>query len=376
MRCLAILLAAGESRRFGKDKIWLNLQDQPVWKWSYGTFLNHPLVHAVGIVGPQQRHNEFRALAPGAEFIIEGGSTRKESAYKGLQAANEEFDLVLFHDAARPFISKELIARVIEATKARGAACPGIAITDTIKQKQKDSYHTIDRDQLVAVQTPQGAYRKHWLLAHQNVLLSATDDTMLLEAAGINPEIVPGEKENIKLTTQEDYELALIKMSAPDIRTGLGYDIHSFSKDPSRPLYLAGVLFEGNIGLEGHSDADVVLHAVVDALLGAAGLGDIGQHYPNTEPEWKDVSSKIFLKETIKRLQTQGWQILNIDISVLAEHPKIICRKKEMIEQIAKEIGLECSKINMKATTNEKLGAIGRGEGIAAFAIATIRRWV
>lgn len=376
MKCLTILLAAGESRRFGKDKLWLKLQDQPVWKWCYEAFSNHPLVDAVGIVGPLEAHEKFRSFAPDAAFIAEGGLTRKESAWKGLQAAGEAFDLILFHDAARPFISKKLIARVIEETKAKGAACPGVPITDTIKQKQEGWYQTIDRDQLVAVQTPQGAYRKHWSLAHQNTSLLATDDATLLELAGINVEIITGEKENIKLTTQEDYEFALRKMSSPDIRTGLGYDIHPFSKDLNRLLYLGGVFFEGHIGLEGHSDADVVLHAVVDALLGAAGLGDIGQHYPNTEPEWKNVSSKVFLKETAKRLYDLGWQILNIDISVLAEHPKIIYRKEEMIEAISKEVELERSKINMKATTNEKLGAIGRGEGIAAFAVATIRRWV
>ena len=203
-----------------------------------------------------------------------------------------------------------------------------------------------------------------------------TDDVSLLETLGIYAEIVPGDKENIKLTTKEDYEHALRKISMPEIRTGLGYDIHPFSKEPNRPLFLGGVLFEEEQGLEGHSDADVILHAVVDALLGAAGLGDIGLHYPNTDPQWKNADSKIFPKETAKRLQDENWQIINIDITVLAEHPKIIRRREDIRTRISNEVGLESSRINLKATTNEKLGAIGRGEGIAAFSVATIRRWV
>ena len=376
MKCLAILLAAGESRRFGKDKIWLDLEQRPVWKWSFDTFLNHPLVDGVAIVGPRHFLEDFQKHAAEAVFIAEGGATRQESAYNGLKAAAEQYDLILFHDAARPFISNALITKIIDTAKLKGAACPGTPLTDTIKQKQDGIYKTVQREQYTAVQTPQAALRSHWLRAHQTSGAVMTDDVSLLETLGIYAEIVPGDKENIKLTTKEDYEHALRKISMPEIRTGLGYDIHSFSQEPNRPLFLGGVLFEGEQGLEGHSDADVVLHAVVDALLGAAGLGDIGLHYPNTDPRWKNADSKIFLKETAKRLQDENWQIINIDITVLAEHPKVMRRKEDIRTRISNEVGLDPSRINLKATTNEKLGAIGRGEGIAAFSVATIRRWV
>ena len=191
----------------------------------------------------------------------------------------------------------------------------------------------------------------------------------LLEIAGIRPVAVQGDLENVKITTVKD----LKGRGQWETRTGHGYDIHRFSTDPARELWLGGVKFEG-IGLEGHSDADVVIHAIVDALMGAAGLGDIGEHFPNTDSRWKDEPSATFLKETAQMLSRSGWEVVNIDVSVLAERPKLSPRREEVRSVVAGILGIDVARVGIKATTNEGLGAIGRGEGVAAFAVATIKR--
>jgi 2-C-methyl-D-erythritol 4-phosphate cytidylyltransferase/2-C-methyl-D-erythritol 2,4-cyclodiphosphate synthase len=224
------------------------------------------------------------------------------------------------------------------------------------------------------MQTPQGGLRDVLAQAHLQASEEHTDELALVDAAGLPYEIVPGDPENFKITTPDDLKRAEAMLGPIETRTGLGYDIHAFSRDAGRRLMLGGVFFEEELALEGHSDADVILHAAVDALLGAAALGDIGQHFSNTDPQWKGEPSVTFLKHAGALLHAGGWRIVNLDVAVMAERPKIMPRALEMRQAIGAALDMDVDRVSIKATTNEGLGAIGRGEGIAAYATATIAR--
>lgn len=370
MKAFALVMAAGESARFGEDKLMLPLGGRPVWRWSADTLANHPAVTQVFVVCQPHRAHEFAPYA-----TLDGGRTRQESVRNALNALPQDGNpLVLIHDGARPFLSASVIDRVLTGLREQDAAFPCIPVTDTIKEITDDGFVTVDRSRLRAAQTPQAASLELLLKAHASCHEVFTDDMSLLESMGIRTIAVEGDRGNFKITTTDDYELAVSKINTMETRTGFGYDIHAFSGNPNRKLVLGGVEFPGERGLEGHSDADVLLHAVVDALLGAAGLGDIGQIYPNDDPTWKDCSSLVFLREAGGKLQNAGWEIENIDSTVLAERPKIMGVSGEMRSQIATALRVGTERVSIKATTNESLGAIGRGEGIAAFATAHLRR--
>lgn len=369
MKIWAAVLAAGKSERFGRDKLWVTLDGKPVWRRSFEAFLHHPEVERVGVVASADRIDAFRALCPEAAFVAAGGTDRQESSRRAAEAA-AGCDALLLHDAARPFPSAALISRVIEALREHPAVYPAIDVVDTIRQSNPFGSELLDRSKLKAVQTPQGVWRSELLRAHEITTERYTDDMGLLEAIDIQPYAVAGERRNMKITHFDDLTL----LAATEVRTGIGYDIHPFSKDPARPLWLGGVCFEGP-GLAGHSDADAALHALVDALLGAAGLGDIGQAYPDTEVRWKDFPSLRFLQETALRLAREGWIVGNVDLSIVAERPKIGPRRAEMVEAIAGALGIAPDRVAIKATTNEGLGTLGRGEGIAAVAVATLKRY-
>jgi len=372
VKTCAVILAAGSSTRFGRDKLWIDFGGRPLWTWSYRTFLASSAVDAVGLVCAPGREQEFRALAPEALFIIAGGLSRQESSLIGVKAVPEDFETVLVHDAARPFVTDETIAKVVEGIKATGAAFPAVPLVDTVKQRCDGRWTTPERSSMVAVQTPQGARRDLLLRAHNEAKAETTDEASLLEAIGIDVKAVEGSARNVKVTHPEDGSRM---MSGVETRTGLGYDVHAFSDDPERPLWLGGVEFDSRPGLEGHSDADALLHAVTDALLGAVGLGDIGHLFPNTDPRWKDVRSKVFLSAAAKAVREAGWEIVHLDATVLAERPKVAPRHAEVVSAIATAAGIGKDRVSVKATTNEGLGAIGRGEGVAAFAIATVRKF-
>lgn len=368
----AVLLAAGSSLRFGSDKLSADLQGVPLWLQSFRALLACPSIDAVGIVTSDSKLDEIKSLAPEALFVVPGGETRQQSSRLGVEAVPDDFSIVLIHDAARPFVSPQTVFNVVQGIKTDGAAYPAVPAVDTWRQITDDETTLLDRTKLFAAQTPQGARRDLLLRAHQNATQEFTDEAALLAADGTPALMVPGDPANLKVTYPADLQNA--NPAASEIRVGLGYDIHSFSTDPDRPLWLGGIEFpDDKPGLEGHSDADALLHAVVDALLGALSLGDIGLHYPNTDPRWKSCASLVFLEETAVLLRSKNCHILNIDASVLAERPKIMPRRTEICSAIAKACGIDPKRVSVKATTNERLGAIGRGEGIAAFAVATIR---
>lgn len=362
----AVVLCAGSSTRFGSDKLAATLFGKPVWRWSLDAFLNHPEVAEVVVVGERPPGEGYR--------VVPGGASRLASARAGIEALDT--DLVLIHDGARPLVSADLISRVIAAAERTGASVPYLPITDTIKQRVGDRLETLDREALISVQTPQAGRRDEFLRAHAAATDAATDDVSLLEVLGVHIEPVLADRSNIKLTTESDLARAYELLGIPETRTGLGYDVHAFSPDPSRPLWLGGVLFEGALGLDGHSDADALLHAITDAVLGAAALGDIGMLFPNTDARFKDMRSRIFLEEAIRRARAESWELVHLDATVLAEAPKLMPRAVEIRQTIADMAGLRLDQVSLKATTHEKLGAIGRGEGISAMAVATLRRWI
>ncbi len=364
----AVVLAAGSSIRFGSDKLATLVQGVPVWRRSFDAFRHHRDIDWVGIVASESNLEALLAAAPDADFVVAGGLTRAESSLAGFLAVPEAATTVLFHDAARPFVSADLIARVVTAAHT-GPVFPGIPVSDTIRQRDGEVFATLDRSGLVSVQTPQGAPKEVWARGFATMDPSATDDIALVERLGLRPAMVPGDVANTKVTYKEDIRFEL------EYRSGIGYDIHSFSDDPERPMYIGGVEFEEDKpGLEGHSDADVLLHAIVDALLGAAGLGDIGLYYPDSDIRWKNADSKDFLKETSGLLEGQGWFIINIDATVIAERPRVMRMHDEIREAVARTVGVTVDRVGVKATTNERLGAVGRGEGVAALAIATLAR--
>lgn len=369
---MAAILAAGQGARFGGDKTALILRGRPVWRWSLDAYRDHPEIDRVLLVTAPERVTSLQEVVPDVE-VISGGVTRQASSRAALEGAGDA-EFLLVHDAARPFVSQRLISDVIAQVRAHGAAAAGVPVTDTIKHATESGIVTLPRHELFAMQTPQGARLGLLREAHARATAEATDEMALLEAIGVHPRIVPGESTNFKITTPEDLLRAQSLLGVGETRTGLGYDIHSFSEDVDRPLWLGGVHFPGHRGLEGHSDADALLHAVTDALFGAAAMGDIGQHFPNTDPRWKGAPSLHFLRHAAGLLAAEGWQVVHVDMSVIAESPKVMKRADEIRKAVGDAIGIEISRVSVKATTNERLGSIGRGEGIAAFATATIRR--
>lgn len=371
MKAVAAVLAAGSSRRFGSDKTEALLAGKPVWRWSVDTYLSHRDIERVILVTSAEKASHMREVSSDGVSVVVGGDTRQKSSYAALIEAGEA-EVLLIHDAARPFVSHALISSTLEAVDRAGAAAVALQVTDTIKEVGSGFLKTLDRSRLIAMQTPQGAKTDLLRRAHAIADPESTDDMAMIEALGVHPEIVPGDPQNFKITTPADLDRARNMSEPSETRVGIGYDIHPFSEDPSRRLYLGGVYFPDHRGLIGHSDADVLLHAATDALLGAAGLGDIGQHFPNTDPRWLGEPSLTFLRHAAALLKNAGWGVVNLDLTAIAESPKIMKRADEIRIAIAGALDIEVERVSIKATTNERLGSIGRGEGIAAFATACI----
>lgn len=366
----ALVLCGGSGTRFGSDKLQFEVAGVPLWCWSAEAFAEHPGVEHVIVVArpdlaPQVREAGFA--------VTEGGATRQQSVQNGLAALPKRVTHVLVHDGARPGVSSELIDRVLSALDTNAAVIPVLPIADTLRHRE--THEVIPRDKLVSVQTPQAARLSDLMLAYQNPDPHATDDAALLKDIGIICYQVGGERDNMKVTNEEDGAVITRLLAVPESRTGLGYDIHAFSADPSRPLYLGGLLWPGEKGLEGHSDADVLLHAITDALLGAIVGGDIGQLFPNTDPAHKNAPSRRFVEEASRRVREAGWTVDHLDACMVAERPKIMVRSHEIREEVANMVGITADRVSLKATTHEGLGALGRGEGIAAWATASVSRW-
>lgn len=376
MKFGAVILAAGSGTRFGADKTQFLLRGRPIWRWAFDAFKNHSEISAVGIVTSSKNFDSIRNEAEGAAFVIEGGASRPESSKLGFEAMAGRVDAVLVHDGARPLVSSTVISNVIRGVQEHGSAAAAISAVDTVRTIDENGLvFRPERHTIRLMQTPQGATVDLLREAYGSQgTADCTDEMAMLEAIGAHPVIVEGDPANLKVTEPIDLRRLEGFLPSPECRTGFGYDIHAFSSDSGRQLWLGGVLFAGEQGLEGHSDADAALHAIADALLGAAGLGDIGTHFSNKDERWRNAPSTHFLSAIAQMLGDRGWKIGNIDCTILAEHPRVSSRYAEMREAIACALGIDSEKTSIKATTCEGIGSIGRGEGIAAQAVATIER--
>jgi 2-C-methyl-D-erythritol 4-phosphate cytidylyltransferase/2-C-methyl-D-erythritol 2,4-cyclodiphosphate synthase len=375
MTVTALIVAAGKGERAGGGvpKQFRCVGGKPVLRWAVESLIHHPAVQSTRVVIRESQREQaagaLRELDVG-EFIP-GGAARADSVRAGLAAIGG--DAVLVHDAARPFCPPEVIDRLVAGLEFFEGAAPVLKVDDTLAKVGENLEDPVDRCGLVRVQTPQAfrleALRRAYSQWHSG---SPTDETTVLRAAGMKVAAVAGDPALEKLTVSADFERAeqwLAGRLSP--RTGMGFDVHAFSGEG--PIMLGGVEIPHHRGLAGHSDADVVLHAITDALLGAAGLGDIGEHFPPSEPQWKGANSSLFLKHAVDLLSSKGAIIDHLDCTVIAEQPKVGPHRAAMRERIAAIAGLRLDQVSIKATTTEGLGFAGRREGIAAQAVASIR---
>ncbi|MEI6730577.1 MAG: bifunctional 2-C-methyl-D-erythritol 4-phosphate cytidylyltransferase/2-C-methyl-D-erythritol 2,4-cyclodiphosphate synthase, partial [Pseudomonadota bacterium] len=375
-KIIALIVAAGESKRVGGDipKQYQMLGEKIVLLRSIEAFLNHPQISAVRVVINQTHRDLYDANILNNNILppVIGGKTRQESERLGLESLLDlSPDYVLIHDAARPNVSPELIDRTIAGLEQCEAIIPALPVFDTLKHVEDGNIvGTIERTKLFRAQTPQAFVYNTILSAHQKSIdFEYTDDSMVAENAGIEVKIVAGSEHNYKITTREDMQDAELLLQARyETRVGLGFDAHRLVKPEhnNNKITLCGVEIAFDFALEGHSDADVALHAIVDAILGAIGEGDIGIHFPPSDPHLRGVSSSRFLIHAYNLLRQKGGQLVNIDLTIICERPRISKYSEKMIANIAKIIDISLDRINIKATTTEKMGFTGRGEGIAA----------
>lgn len=385
MKVAAIVPAAGLGTRAGPGlpKQYRELSGLPVLRRSLQLFETSSEVEAVQPVIHTDHADAFRAASTGLAKCLapaNGGATRQQSVFAGLEALSKHKpEIVLVHDAARPLATPALIGRAIAAARASGAAVPALPVTDTVKRVDATGrvLDTLRREELCTVQTPQAFSFEALFAAHRKARDAHRDDfpddASLAEWAGMSVVTFAGERGNIKITAPDDFLRAAGDdfFARPDVRSGTGYDVHAFG--PGDHVMLGGVRIPHSKGVVGHSDADVVLHALTDAVLGAVGEGDIGLHFPPSDARWKGASSDRFLAHAVAYVTARGGIIVNLDTTVLCEAPKIGPHREAMRVRIAEIAGIDPSRVNVKATTTEGLGFIGRAEGIAAQASATIR---
>jgi 2-C-methyl-D-erythritol 4-phosphate cytidylyltransferase/2-C-methyl-D-erythritol 2,4-cyclodiphosphate synthase len=377
--CVALVVGAGQGTRFGgtTPKQYLPLAGTPVIRRALSAFLDHPRVGQVRPVIDPDHRDLFLAASAGLACLpfVAGGATRQESVRRGLESLAEmKPKLVLIHDAARPRPDAALISRVLDALATAPAAIPALPVADTLKRADADHRvaATVPREGLWRAQTPQGFHFDSILEAHRRLAdRAATDDAQLAEMAGLAVAVVEGSEDNAKLTSSEDWVRAERLLGAAfEPRAGSGFDVHRFA--PGDHVMLCGIKVPHEAGLEGHSDADVGLHALTDAILGALGEGDIGHHFPPSDAKWRGASSDIFLKHAADLVAGKGGRIVHVDLTVICERPKVGPHRRAMVGRIAAILGIAPSRVSVKATTTERLGFTGRGEGIAAQAVATV----
>ena len=375
----ALIVAAGRGIRAGGGlaKQWQTVAGRPVIDWTLDAFRAAPSIGPIVVVLPQG-DTESRVTGQADLILTEGGATRAASVAAGLAALEgTRAARVLIHDAARPCISVALIEAVAKALDTHPAAAPALPVTDALWTGKGATVTGVqDRTGLYAAQTPQGFALDAIRAAHSQYTGQAADDVEVARAAGMEVAIVPGESDNMKITRPEDFARAERILAGgvdvPPMRLGHGFDVHRFA--PGDHVILCGVKVPHDRTLSGHSDADVGMHAVTDAIYGALADGDIGRHFPPSDPQWKDADSAIFLKHAVARVAEHGYRIANIDCTLICEQPKIGPHAAAMQEAMAGLMDLPPSAVSIKATTTERLGFTGRGEGIAAQATALLVR--
>jgi 2-C-methyl-D-erythritol 4-phosphate cytidylyltransferase / 2-C-methyl-D-erythritol 2,4-cyclodiphosphate synthase len=372
---VALIMAAGKGTRIGGDlpKQFSQLGAKSVIAHSVDAFLAHPLIDAVYIViGDDQDSLLVEALGDRAiAGVVTGGAERHNSVYAGLKAIGSA-KLVLIHDAARPLLPSAVIDRLLDAMESSLGAVPALPIVDTLARVGNGLGETVDRNTLMRVQTPQAFAFDAIMTAHRAWNGdAATDDAQMARAAGFGVTIVEGDSMLDKITHPADFAAAEAKLGGQWVsRTGMGYDVHRLVA--GKELWLCGLLILHDRGLSGHSDADVALHALTDALLGAIAEGDIGDHFPPSDPQWRGAASSIFIQHAAKLVAARGSKISNVDLTIICEEPRIGPHRAAMKARVADLLQLDVNRISVKATTTEGLGFAGRGEGIAAQAIVTI----
>ena len=374
MRVAALLVAAGTGTRFGAEqpKQFVAIAGKPVLRWAA-----EALAADVDLLQPVGDPAALAKALAGLDILppVPGGDQRQDSVRAGLDAlAPHAPDVVLVHDAARPVIPPGTVAALLQALRDTPGAIPAVPVADTLKRGEAGRIAaTVPRTALFRAQTPQAFHFGLLRALHHAAPMGATDDAAILEAAGHAVSLVPGSEDNIKLTYKED-QVRLERILAPATamvpRVGTGFDVHALVQD--RPLILCGVTVPHGKGLAGHSDADVGIHALCDAIYGALAEGDIGRHFPPSEAAWKDADSARFLRHAGERGAARGGRLANVDVTLICEQPKITPHAPAMIARVAELLGVPPGVVSVKATTTERLGFPGRGEGIAAQAVATV----
>ena len=391
MHVAAIIAAGGRGQRIAADqpKQLLPLGRRTVLERSVAAFVACDRIDEIVVVLPRELADApppYLRAAGKPLRILAGGARRQDSVAAGFDAVGGRADVVVIHDAARPFVTSDLIVSTIEAAVESGAAIPALASRDTVKAVRPGAgpvrlvERTVPRGELVLVQTPQ-AFRTE-VLAEGVALgrsgVEATDEASLVEQAGREVRLVDGDPRNIKITMPEDLALARAMVAAAEgeraataVRVGAGYDLHRFAA--GRPLVLGGVVIPFPLGLDGHSDADALCHAIIDAVLGAASAGDIGCHFPDSDDRWKDASSLDLLERAVGLARTRGFAVENVDAVVIAEQPRLAPYRDEMVGRLAAALGVPPSSVSVKGKTNEGVGELGRGEAVAVHAVALLR---
>lgn len=374
MTTAAIIVAAGRGTRAGGGvpKQYRPLNGRRVLDWTLAAFQGAAADHIVLVLHPDDRE-AWEEFSTKPVILAAGGAERAASVLNGLTALEGRgVDKVLIHDAARPCVSAALIGDILNALDSHEAAAPALPITDALWTGHEDTVTgTRDRTGLFGAQTPQGFRYQTILAAHQAHPGGAADDVQVARDAGHQVKIVPGDPDNIKITRPEDFSRAARLLgNNMDIRLGNGYDVHRFGEGDH--VVLCGVEIPHGRGLQGHSDADVGMHAVTDAIYGALAEGDIGRHFPPSDPQWKGAASHIFLRHAAELARSKGFTISNIDCTLVCEYPKVGPHAARMQEVMAEILGIDASRVSVKATTSERLGFTGRGEGIASIATAAL----